>query len=159
MKRGIFGKVSWVFAMTSLTWGCSSNDSVMASGAYFAPPEPVPSSEDEPTPPQNELPSNPFVLTAHDPLSTFGADVDTASYDIFRQQIELNALPGPDAIRVEDFLNYFDYAYPAPAADAEHPFEIALAAASNAFGHGTTLLRVGIQAKNPPPFEKKPKTA
>jgi Ca-activated chloride channel homolog len=100
--------------------------------------------------------TNPFVLAAHDPFSTFAADVDTASYDIFRQQAERRALPIADSVRVEDFVNYFNYAYTAPAADAEHPFAISLAAAPNAFGRETTLLRVGIQAKNPPPFEKKP---
>lgn len=100
--------------------------------------------------------TNPFVLAAHDPFSTFAADVDTASYDIFRQQIERNSPPIADSVRVEDFVNYFHYDYPAPAADAEHPFAISLAAAPNAFGRETTLLRVGIQAENPPPFEKKP---
>jgi Ca-activated chloride channel family protein len=121
------------------------------SGQAFPPMRP-PSPDDR----FQSVGTNPFVLAAHDPFSTFAADVDTASYDIFRQQIELNALPVPAAIRVEDFVNYFAYAYPAPAADAEHPFSISLAAAPNAFGRETTLLRVGIQAENPPPLEKKP---
>ena len=36
--------------------------------------------------------SNPFTVTAHDPLSTFAADVDTASYDIFRRDIQNSSL-------------------------------------------------------------------
>jgi hypothetical protein len=46
-----------------------------------------------------ELPhaANPFVLAEHDPLSTFGADVDTASYDIFTRDLALGRLPLPSA--------------------------------------------------------------
>src|SRR5262245_51609116 len=46
--------------------------------------------------------TNPFVITAHDPLSTFGADVDTASYDIFRRDIGYSMLPQPDSVRLEE---------------------------------------------------------
>ena len=45
----------------------------------------------------------------------------------------------PQSVRVEDFVNYFKYDYPAPAEGAEHPFQISLAAAPNAFGRDTTL--------------------
>jgi Ca-activated chloride channel family protein len=100
--------------------------------------------------------TNPFVLVAHDPFSTFAADVDTASYDIFRRNAEHNLLPDQDSVRVEEFVNYFEYVYPAPAADATAPFEIALAAAANPFGRETKLLRVGIQAKRPAAADKKP---
>ena len=99
--------------------------------------------------------TNPFVLAAHDPFSTFAADVDTASYDIFRRNAEHSLLPDQNSVRVEEFVNYFAYAYPAPAADAEHPFTISVAAAANPYGRDTTLLRVGIQAKHPPASEKK----
>src|SRR5262249_36413588 len=94
--------------------------------------------------------------TAHDPFSTFAADVDTASYDIFRRDIGLGRLPDPATVRLEEFVNYFDYAYPPPAAEADHPFAIALAMTPASGARETALLRVGIQAKNPPPFEKKP---
>ncbi len=100
--------------------------------------------------------TNPFVLTAHDPFSTFAADVDTASYDIFRRDVTLGVLPDPASVRLEEFVNYFDYAYPQPAADAEHPFAIALAMGPGSTARRTALMRVGIQAKDPPPFQKKP---
>ena len=99
--------------------------------------------------------ANPFVLTQYDPLSTFGADVDTASYDGFVRDISLGRLPDPATVRLEDFVNYFDYDYPPPAADAEHPFSISLAAARGLGARETTLLRVGIQAALPPPSAKK----
>jgi Ca-activated chloride channel homolog len=99
---------------------------------------------------------NPFVITAHDPFSTFGADVDTASYDVFRQYAQLNKLPPRTGVRTEEYVNYFSYAYPGPAVDGPHPFYISMAAANNVFDRNTTLLRVGIQATIPPTFTKKP---
>jgi Ca-activated chloride channel family protein len=99
--------------------------------------------------------ANPFVLAAYDPFSTFGADVDTASYDGFTRDIALGRLPAAELVRLEDFVNYFDYDYPTPAVDAPHPFAIALAAAPSAGARQTTMLRVGIQAAVPPPEAKK----
>ena len=108
-------------------------------------------------PPPVAVPAvNPFVLTAHDPLSTFAADVDTASYDVFRQHAQTGTLPPAVGVRLEEYVNYFSYNYPAPAADGPHPFYISLAAAQQVFDRPTTLLRVGIQATNPPPYQKKP---
>ena len=99
------------------------------------------------------LPANPFVITAHDPLSTFAADVDTASYDIFTNSVSNGSLPPPATVRLEEFVNYFHYGYQAPAADAKVPFSISLAAAP-ALNPSTLLLRVGIQGR-PPSAEKR----
>ncbi len=98
---------------------------------------------------------NPFVLVAHDPFSTFAADVDTASYDIFRRDLNRDLAPIPESVRLEDYVNNFAYDYPAPAADSEHPFAISLAAAPHPVRDGITLLRVGIQARGSS-TEKKP---
>jgi len=99
--------------------------------------------------------TNPFVMTAHDPFSTFAADVDTASYDIFRRDASRGLLPAAASVRLEEYVNYFSYDYPAPAADSVHPFRISLAAADHVFDRSTALLRVGVQAAYPPPFVKK----
>lgn len=98
---------------------------------------------------------NPFVTVAHDPLSTFAVDVDTASYDIFRRDLLAGFLPTPQTVRLEEFVNYFNYDYPAPEPGAEVPFSISLAAGPSLFDTGTTLLRVGIQGESAPEFEKK----
>jgi Ca-activated chloride channel homolog len=100
--------------------------------------------------------TNPFVMTAHDPFSTFAADVDTASYDLFRRDAGQGYLPAAASVRLEEYVNYFSYSYPPPAADAVHPFQVSLAAVSRVFARGTALLRVGVQAALPPPFVKKP---
>ncbi len=99
--------------------------------------------------------TNPFTLTAHDPLSTFAADVDTASYDLFVRDIEAGALPQPDSVRLEEYVNSFRYDYEAPADDAADPFSLFLDAAPSVL-NDTTTLRVGMQAVQPPPEEKRP---
>ncbi|XAL98592.1 von Willebrand factor type A domain-containing protein [Phycisphaeraceae bacterium D3-23] len=58
---------------------------------------------------------NPFHTTGEAPLSTFSVDVDTASYTIARRTlVQSHGLPGPDTIRIEEFINYFQYDYAAP---------------------------------------------
>jgi len=99
--------------------------------------------------------SNPFVVADIDPFSTFAADVDTASYDVFRRNMEQNAQLIPDSVRVEEFVNYFEYDYPAPAPSDEHPFKVDTAFAQNPFGRDTLLVRVGIQALQPQPDQRK----
>ena len=102
----------------------------------------------DPTAPPQVLPTNPFVITEHDPLSTFAADVDTASYDIFTSSVASGSLPPAATVRLEEFVNYFHYDYAPPAADAEHPFSISLAAAP-ALDPSTLLFRVGIRGRLP----------
>jgi Ca-activated chloride channel family protein len=57
---------------------------------------------------------NRFKSAREHPLSTFGADVDTASYANVRRFLSQGQLPPPDAVRVEEFINYFRFNYPAP---------------------------------------------
>ena len=58
---------------------------------------------------------NPFVETAKDRLSTFGLDVDTASYTVARQSLTIGQMPVPASVRVEEYVNFFDYGDPPPA--------------------------------------------
>ena len=62
-----------------------------------------------------------FLAVKNAPLSTFSIDVDTASYAKTRAYLlEHHALPPPDSVRIEELINYFDYAYAGPT--DEHPF-------------------------------------
>ena len=86
---------------------------------------------------------NPFVDTSADPLSTFALDVDTASYAVARNHLRGGVLPPPEAVRVEEFVNYFDGGYES----IWDEFVIDLAAAPSPFARdGYVLLRVGVQA-------------
>jgi len=87
---------------------------------------------------------NPFVDTEDDHLSTFAIDVDDASYIMARSYLERGTLPPKDAIRVEEFVNHFDYGYDAPG---ESPFEVYIEGAPSKFGKNCELLRFGIKGK------------
>ena len=54
---------------------------------------------------------NPFVDPDEDRDSTFGLDVDTASYTVARRYIDDGNLPDPASVRVEEFVNFFDQGY------------------------------------------------
>ena len=64
---------------------------------------------------------NPFVSTAENNISTFSADVDTASYSYFRKLVNsgysLKQLTGSKVFRTEEFINYFKYDAPSPGED------------------------------------------
>lgn len=61
-----------------------------------------------------EISENRFRHVTEHPLSTFSADVDTASYANVRRFLNEGRLPPPDAVRIEELVNYFKYEYAAP---------------------------------------------
>lgn len=96
---------------------------------------------------------NPFIETAEDPLSTFAIDVDTASCTIARNYLGRGMLPPPEAVRVEEFVNYFAGGDPAPRRDT---FAVYSEMAASPFRPGYQLLRIGIRGREIPPRERKP---
>lgn len=96
---------------------------------------------------------NPTTNPAKDRFSTFAIDVDTASYAIARRKIMEGTLPPYQAVRAEEFLNYFDYGYAAPKSG---PFTVHLAAAPSPFTKGHHFIRVGVQGKRIEATERKP---
>ncbi len=86
---------------------------------------------------------NPFVDADEDPLSTFGLDGDTASYEIARRYLRDGVLPPPDSVRLEEFVNSFAGGY----ATATDGLNLYLDAAPSPYGpEGYVLLRVGVAA-------------
>ncbi len=97
---------------------------------------------------------NPWVDASKDHLSTFAADVDTASYTIARRKLEEGSLPPPASVRVEEFVNYFHYAFPQPSGNA--PFAVVMDAAPSPLQAGRTVVRVGVGTKALSVAERKP---
>ncbi|MEM6468434.1 MAG: von Willebrand factor type A domain-containing protein [Planctomycetota bacterium] len=92
------------------------------------------------------LQDNEFESAAREPLSTFSIDVDTASYTKVRMDLmQFNRRPNPDAVRIEEMINYFEYNYPKP--HGEHPFAAAMEVASCPWNPKHRLARIGIQGK------------
>ncbi|HMQ50556.1 MAG TPA: VWA domain-containing protein [Anaerolineae bacterium] len=99
---------------------------------------------------------NPFVDTEDDHFSTFAMDVDTASYTVVRRYLNEGHLPPEEAIRVEEFINYFDLNYPGPENDKD-AFAIHLEGAPAPFGPTNAyLLKVGLQGKEVAVEDRKP---
>ena len=96
----------------------------------------------------DHLVENPFRRVADEALSTFSIDVDTASYANTRRFLNQNTLPPPGAVRIEEFINYFDYDYAPP--DGEDPFAVHVEVASCPWKPEHRLARIGLKGREIP---------
>lgn len=87
---------------------------------------------------------NPVKIAAEEPVSTFSVDVDTASYSFVRRQLNHGMMPGSDAVRVEELINYFDYNYAVPE-NKETPFKASITITPSPWAKGKELLHIGIK--------------
>jgi len=90
------------------------------------------------------LPVNPFVMTEKDALSTFSLDTDTASFSIALNYIRRGYLPPEASVRMEEFVNAFDYNYPR---QSERVFTVHAEGAPSPFGKNLALLKIGVKGK------------
>lgn len=89
---------------------------------------------------------NGFKNVKNNPLSTFSIDVDNASYSNIRRYINMGELPPADAVRIEEMINYFKYAYPEPT--GQHPFSVYTELAVCPWNTRHQLLEVGLRGKS-----------
>ena len=87
---------------------------------------------------------NAFKVVRETPVSTFSLDVDTASYAFVRASLNRNVLPPPAAVRTEEFVNYFPYAYEGPAT-ANEPFRTTVSIFPSPWSEGRKIIRIGIR--------------
>jgi len=92
---------------------------------------------------------SPIRQVATDPVSTFSVDVDTASYAYARRMLEQGVMPSPDAVRVEEMINYFPYHY-MPPPSAEVPFTPWVTVLPSPWNVGRQLVHIGIKGYEPP---------
>jgi Ca-activated chloride channel family protein len=83
------------------------------------------------------------------PVSTFSTDVDTASYANVRRYLRQGYLPPPDAVRVEELLNYFDYDYAAPES-ATQPFRGTVAVTPSPWAPDHEIIHIGLKGFETP---------
>jgi Ca-activated chloride channel homolog len=88
---------------------------------------------------------NRFLEAHQQPVSTFSIDVDTASYANVRRFLEHGQLPPPDAVRLEELVNYFDYDYPPPTGDV--PFSVHVEIAECPWQPEHRLARIGLKGR------------
>jgi Ca-activated chloride channel family protein len=87
----------------------------------------------------------PFLKALDNPLSTFSIDVDTASYSNVRRFLQGGKMPYKDAVRIEEFINYFSYDYPEPV--DELPFSFNVEVSDCPWNQEHMLIHIGLQGK------------
>ncbi len=101
-----------------------------------------------------EIVENEFIATGTEAFSTFSIDVDKAAYSNVRRFITAGQLPPADAVRTEELINYFDYAYPLPEAGNAFAVETELGPCPWQEGH--QLLHIGIKGFEASPVDAPP---
>lgn len=99
--------------------------------------------------------ANGVLSTADQPVSTLAADVDTASYALLRNSLDSGLLPDPDAVRIEEMVNYFPYDLPAPA-DATTPFAPSITVMPTPWNPDSQLVRIALQGRLPALADRPP---
>jgi Ca-activated chloride channel family protein len=143
--RQVADDIGAVHARDSLTYAIKNESLGMVSGfmANETAKKALGGSNTETYARQDE---NPFLTVAQNPLSTFSIDVDTASYANVRRFLIEKQRPPPDAVRIEEMVNYFPYRYPAPAAGGA-PFAASLEVAATPWAPTHRLVRVGLKGR------------
>ncbi len=93
----------------------------------------------------NSIVENSYRSVAAEPLSTFSIDVDTASYTNLRRMINEGWDIVPDAIRIEEMINYFNYDYSEP--NEGEPFSVTTELTDCPWNEDTQLMLIGLQAE------------
>ncbi len=115
------------------------------SGLYIRGTAYVPNQNQES---YQKLKENSFINPRKEPLSTFAADVDAASYSNVRRFINSGTLPEKDAVRVEEMINYFQYQVAGPKNG--EPVNIVTELTKAPWNTTHQLMRVTLKAKDIP---------
>lgn len=124
-------------------------------------PEPTPMPTPRPTRAggesyRAEAPS-PWKSVAQQPLSTLSIDVDTASYTNVRRFLTWGRLPPPEAVRIEELLNWFEYSDPAPRVGEQPPFGVGAEVSTAPWNEDHLLVRVALRAATIPADQVPPR--
>ncbi len=125
------------------------------AAAYAVAPQPPYYAQPANTEKYAERDDNPVQRVAEQPVSTFSIDVDTGSYSNVRRMIRQGVRPPADAVRAEEFINYFDYGHPGPASLAT-PFRATTEVAPAPWNAKRQLLMVGIKGFDVPKADLPP---
>ncbi|MFZ1815936.1 MAG: von Willebrand factor type A domain-containing protein [Rhizobiaceae bacterium] len=124
-------------------------DQPVASADGYVMPRPVPPAS-EPSESREErdrlekFDTNPLKIVSEEPVSTFSADVDTASYSLVRRSLNEGRLPEPQSVRVEEMVNYFPYDWAGPES-ADTPFKANVTLMPTPWNADTQLLHISVK--------------
>lgn len=135
--------------------GAARESILYSTGSKQIPPPPgIPSTYDNKLEPVHNTESyavikeNDFKKVTDEPLSTFSIDVDNASYSNTRRFIMEGRLPPKDAVRIEEFVNYFKYNYEPPS--GKHPFSVTTEVADCPWNSKHRLVHIGLKGQDIP---------
>ncbi|MEL1264856.1 VWA domain-containing protein [Pseudoxanthomonas putridarboris] len=114
-----------------------------------APTMPYPQAQPANTEKYAARDDNPVHRTIDQPVSTFSVDVDTGSYSNVRRMLRDGVRPPADAVRAEEFVNYFRYGHAAPV-DRSRPFRVTTELAPAPWNEKRQLLMIGIKGYDVP---------
>ena len=97
--------------------------------------------------------TNGFVDTKRDRFSTFALDVDDASFNLSRRYLLDGTMPPPDAVRVEEFINHFDYDYNVPA---DETFRVFTELTDSPFERDKQILKVAVKGREIDRYDRRP---
>ena len=142
LLRTLFPALAVVAALASTACSLEQNDYCPGT----LPPEPAPGERPfRPGDRYTDYGENPFVNTSQAPVSTFSVDCDGASYSNMRRWLNHGQNPPAAAVRIEEFLNYFTFDCPEPAAG--HNIALTHEVAACPWHEGHLLMRLGIKGK------------
>lgn len=133
MKKNLF----WAFVLALLVSACSDYDQI---GNQIYWDEPPYSGEN-----YTDYGENPFVDVSESPVSTFSIDADGGAYSNMRRFANLGQRPPTAAVRIEEFVNYFNFDYTEPTSE-----NVALHAEMSLCPWNTehNLIRIGLKGKS-----------
>ena len=116
-------------------------------GFMATPQKEIPLRKANPTSEEySKIVENQFIKTVAESTSTFSIDVDKASYSMIRRFLKQDhSMPPPDAVRIEEMINYFNYDYQKPS--GEEPFSLYSATAKCPWEKDDLLVHIGIKGK------------
>jgi len=139
-------------AETSSTGTATSSTSATSQAAYaYAPALNVMPGRER----YAEFEPADFQSVRRQPVSTFSVDVDTAAYSHVRRFLRSGQMPPPEAVRIEELVNYFDYDLPAPS-DRSQPFSIQTTLTPSPWAEDLHLLHVSLQGYSIPRRNRPP---
>jgi Ca-activated chloride channel family protein len=97
--------------------------------------------------------TNGFVDPRRDRFSTFALDVDDASYNLARRYLLDGVMPPADAIRVEEFINHFEYGYNVPS---DETFRVFTEITMSPFERNREVFKVAVKGREIDRAERRP---
>lgn len=153
LSNDSFGRPNRSDARSANTGGAGIMSMEAPAAGLVSRPSTLPIIEPAPTPMAYteafaNTDDNPVKVVTETPVSTFSTDVDTASYSVVRQSLMSGNLPPRDAVRIEEMVNYFPYAYPAPDG-GDAPFLPTVTVTGTPWNDGTQLVHIALQGELP----------